>query len=115
MYQEMHHSEGKNSCCHVIEHDSGALGKFLQLSHRRRLDDVERSKKYKTGEESFPRQRDGDECDELSSDLVDHDELGVFPARGTGYAGGGGDADQRDEEGQGCSHWRAQCGWQGVR
>ena len=106
----MHYDEGKNSCRNVIEHDSGALGEFLQLAHRRRLDDVEPSKKYKTGEESFPCQRDGDESDELSGDLVDYDELGIFAAGGARDAGGGGDADQGDEEGQGCGHWRAQCG-----
>ena len=111
----MHHSEGKNSCCNVIEHDSGALGEFLQLAHRRRLDDVEPSKKYKTGEESFPCQRDGDECDELSGDLVDHNELGVFPARGAGYAGSGGDADEGDEQGQGDGEWGAEFGRQDVR
>src|SRR5450631_2304918 len=110
----MHHSEGKNSCCHVIEHDSGALGEFLQLAHRRRLDDVEPSKKYKTGEESFPCQRDGDEGDELSGDLVDYDELGIFAAGGTRYAGGGGDADQGDECCQGDGGWGAEFGRQDV-
>ncbi len=95
MQQEMHHSEGKNSCCDIVEHDSGAFGEFLQLAHRRRLNDIERSKKYKTGEKSFPCEGDGDEGDELSGDLVDDDELGIFPAGGAGHAGGGGNADQR--------------------
>ena len=93
----MHYDEGKNSCRDIIEHDSGAFGKFLQLAHRRRLDDIERSKKYKTGEESFPREGDGDEGDELSGDFVDDDELGIFASGGAGDAGGGGNADQGDE------------------
>jgi hypothetical protein len=63
------------------------------LPHRRWLDDIERSKKYKTGEESFPGKRDGDESDELSGDFVDYDELGIFPSGGPGDAGGGWDAD----------------------
>jgi hypothetical protein len=95
----MHYSRGKNSCRHIVEHDSGALGEFLQLAHRRRLDDVERSKKYKTGEESFPCQGNGDESDELSGDFIDDDELGIFAAGGAGDAGGGRDADQNDEDG----------------
>src|SRR5580698_2739310 len=97
----MHCDECKNSCGYVVEHDSGAFGKPLQLPHGRRLDDIESSEKYKTGEKSFPRQRDGDEGDELSGDFVDDDELGIFSTRCAGYAGGGGDADQDNEYGQG--------------
>ncbi len=87
MQQKMHHDEGKNSSRDVIEHDSGAFGKSLQLAHRRRLDDIERSKKYKTGEKSFPRKGDGDEGDQLSGDLVDDDELGIFCRRRRGQRG----------------------------
>jgi hypothetical protein len=93
----MHHYESENSCRDIIEHDSGAFGKSLQLAHRRRLEDIERSEKYKTREKSFPCQGDGDEGDELSGDLVDYDELWVFSARGARYARGGGDSDQRDQ------------------
>jgi hypothetical protein len=100
MQQEMHRGECENSGRNIIEDDSGAFWKLLQLPHRRRLDDIECSKKYKTREQSLPRQRDGDEGDELSGDFVDDDELGIFGGRGAGYAGGGGDADQRDQQGQ---------------
>ncbi len=75
-------------------------GSFSSWRTRRWLDDIERSKKYKTGEKSFPRERDGDEGDELSGDFVDDDELGIFAAGGARYTGGGGDADQGDEQGQ---------------
>jgi len=96
MKQEMHRREGENSCRDVIEHDSGAFWKSLQLPHRRRLDDIERSKKYKTREKSFPCERDRDQRDELSGDFVDHHKLRIFRGRGSRHARGGGDADQCD-------------------
>jgi hypothetical protein len=96
----MHRNERENPGCNIIEDDSGAFWKSLQLPHRRRLDDIERSKKYKTRQQSFPRQGDSNERNELSSDFVDDDELRIFGGGGTGYASGGGDADQRDEQGQ---------------
>ena len=58
-------------------------------------------KKYKTRQKSFPRQRDGDQRDELSGDLVDDDELWIFAAGCPRDAGGGGNADERDEQGEG--------------
>ena len=114
MQQEMHGNAGQDPCRNVIEHDSGALWKFLQLPHRRRLDDIEHSKKYKTSEKSFPREGNGDEGDELSGNLVDDDELGVFACRRLGDAGGGGDADQDDEHGERDRDWGA-LGRAGVR
>ena len=95
----MHYHESVKSGCDVIEHDSDAFGKFFQLANWRRLEDVEDSKKYKTDEKSLPRQRDGDESDQLSGNFVDDDELGVFGSAGAGDAGRGGDADQRDQDG----------------
>ncbi len=78
MQQEMHYHQGENSGRNIIEDDSGAFWKSFQLPHRRRLDDIESPKKYKTREKSFPRERDGDERDQLSGDFVDHDELRIF-------------------------------------
>lgn len=78
MQQEMHHHECENPCGDVVEHDSGALWKCFQLPYRGRLDDIERSKKYKTREESFPREGDGDKGNQLSGDFVDYYELGIF-------------------------------------
>ena len=93
----MHSNEGENPCRHIIEYDSGALGKSLQLPHRRGLDDIEGSEKYKTREKSFPCEGNGNQRDQLSGDLVDHDELRIFGGGRTGDAGGGGNADERDE------------------
>ena len=95
----MHYHESVKSGCDVIEHDSDAFRKFFQLANWRRLEDVEDSKKYKTGEKSLPRKRDGDESDQLSGNFVDDDKLGIFGGGGAGNAGRGRDADQRDEDG----------------
>ena len=78
MQQEMHPNEGQNSCRNIIEYDSGALWKSLQLPHRRRLDDIKDSKKYKAREKGFPREGDGDQRDQLSGDLVDDNKLRIF-------------------------------------
>jgi hypothetical protein len=92
----MHDYESENARCHIVEYDPGAFWKFLQLPHRRRLDDIEGSKKYKTREKSFPCQRDGDQGDQLSGNLVDNDELRVFGGRRPGHACGGRNTDQGD-------------------
>ena len=84
MQQEMHANEGKNSCRHVIQDDSGALGKSLQLPDRRRLDDVEGSEKYKTRQKSFPLQRHLDQRNELSSNFIDYDKLRILHGCSTG-------------------------------
>ena len=80
MQKKLHQHERADTCGDIIEHDSSALWKFLQLAHRRRLDDIERSKKYKTGEKSFPRDGDGDKRNQLPGDLVDHHKLWVLHA-----------------------------------
>ena len=110
MQQEMHPNEGEDPCCDIIEHDSGAFWKSLKLPHRRWLDDIEHSKKYKTREKSFPREGDGDQRDQLSGDLVDHDKLGIFDSRRPRHASGGGDTDQHDQHSQDDSNWGAQRG-----
>ena len=78
MQQEMHGNEGENSCRNIVEYDSGAFGKSFQLPYRRRLNNIEGSKKYKTREKCFPCERDGDERDQLTGDFVNHDELRIF-------------------------------------
>src|SRR5579864_9415160 len=104
MRQEMHRNTGENPRGYIVKHDSGSFWKSLQLPNRRRLKDIESSEKYKTGEESFPRERNGDQGDELSGNFVDDDELRIFDGCGVGDASGGRDADERDQRGksQGC-------------
>jgi hypothetical protein len=110
MQQEMHSREGEDSCRDIIEHDSGAVAKTLQLPHRRGLHDIERSEKYKAREESFPCEWHGDQSDQLSSDLVDDDELWIFSSRRVRYSRGGRDADQRDQHCEADGDWSMQGG-----
>ena len=37
----MHDSQGVDSGCNVVEYDAGSSGKFFQLAHGRRLDDID--------------------------------------------------------------------------
>ncbi len=85
----MHDHESVESCRDIVEHDARSLRKSLQLPDRRRLDDIEGSKKYKAGEKSFPRQGDGNQGDELSGDLIDDHELRILGGVGAGDLGGG--------------------------
>jgi hypothetical protein len=115
MKQEMHSNQCENSCRDVIKHNSSAFWKSLQLPNRRWLDDIERSEKYKTREKSFPRERDGDQCDQLPGDFVDHDKLWILCGRSSCHASGSGDADQRDQRGQGDGYRGSQREGQLVR
>ena len=60
------------------------------MSYRRRLDDIEPSKKYKAQQERLPCNRRRDQSNELASDFINHDELRIFRplARATRVAAG---------------------------
>ena len=77
MKENLHYCESVYASRDIVEHDPGAFRKSFQLSNGRRLDDVEDSKKYKTGEKSFPRERNGNQGNELSGNLVDDYEAGI--------------------------------------
>ena len=110
----MHYSQRENSGRDIVEHDSSAFWKSFQLPHRRRLDNIECSKKYKTREKSFPRERNGDQGDQLACDFVDHDKLRIFRCRGPRHSSGSGNAHQRDQRGQSDCDRSAQRGCQRV-
>ena len=95
----MQYATSVESGCNIIQHDASAFWKLFQLPHRRWLEDVKPSKKYKTREESFPRERNRDQRDQLACDLVDHHELGVLYAGGAGHACGGRNAGEGDQNG----------------
>ena len=101
----MHDNESVNSCCDIVEHDTGPFGQTFQLANRRRLENVECSKKYKTSEESLPRQGNSDEGDELSGDFVDDDKLRVFGAGGARDLGSSRNADQSYEDRESDYDW----------
>ena len=69
---------------HVIYYDANTLREVLKLAHRRRLHDIESSKKYKAQQQRFPRDRNSNQGDELAGDFVDDDELRILRGRWRG-------------------------------
>jgi hypothetical protein len=98
MKEKLHYYESVYTSRDIVEHDPAAFRKSFQLSNGKRLEDVEDSKKYKTGKKSFPRERNGNQGNELSGDLVDDYEVGVFSGGGARDTGGGGDRDEGDDD-----------------
>jgi hypothetical protein len=86
----MHDGERIDSRSEVVHHNAGALGQPLQSPDGERFPNIEDTKEYKAREKGFPCQRDGDECNQLSGDFVDDDELRIFSpeARATRVAAG---------------------------
>ena len=96
MQNNLHYSQPVKTRPYVIDHDACAFRKALKRSYRRRLDDIEPSKKYKAQQERLPRNRRRDQCNELASHFINHDELRIFQAAGAGDPGCGRYSDQHD-------------------
>ena len=96
MQQQMHDGKSIKARAQIVHYDAGAFGQPLQHADRGRLQDVEDTEKYKAREESLPCEGDGDERDELASNLVNHDELRIFHAGCSLDLRGGGDSDEGD-------------------
>ncbi len=96
----MHDSQRVETRGNIVQHNPGTFRKRLQLSHWRRLDDIEGTKKYKARQKRFPCERHGDQRHQLTCDLIDHHKLRIF------YSGASRDprscrnADQRDRRSQ---------------
>jgi len=74
----MHDGERIKSRSQVIHHYTGTLGQPFQSPNRKRLPNIEDTEEYKAREKSFPSEGDSDECDQLSGNFIDDDELRVF-------------------------------------
>ncbi len=74
----MHNTQRIEACGDVVKHDPCTFRERLQLSHRRRLDDIEGTKKYKSRQKRFPCQRQGDQSHKLTGYLVNHNKLRIF-------------------------------------
>jgi hypothetical protein len=92
----MHDNQRIKSRPQIIHYDPGALGQSLQQADRRRLQDIENTKKYKACQKSFPSEWDGDERDQLARNFVDHDELWIFQTGCARNLRGGGNPDESD-------------------
>jgi hypothetical protein len=98
--EKLHYCERVNSRRDIVEHDPGSFRQSFQLTDGRRFDDVEDSKKYKTGEESFPREGNRDKRDQLPGDFVDDDDAGIFLRQGASNPRGRGNADKGYDHGE---------------
>ncbi len=104
----MHNRKSVEASGHVVEHDAGAFGKRLQLPNRGWFEDVEEAKQYKACEKRLPCKWDADECDELTGDFVDDNDLWILPAGGARDFSGSGNTDQYYENGKGDRNWNAE-------
>ena len=108
MQQEMHDSKRVETGGKVVQHNPDAFRKRLQLSHGRRFDDIEDTKKYKARQKRFPCERHGDQSYQLTRDLIDHHKLWIFDAGTPCDPCGRRNADQRDRGSQGDCNRRPQ-------
>ena len=90
----MHDDESVQTGPQVVDYYSDAFWQSLQLTHRRWLQDIEDTKKYKAREKSFPSERDSNQRDQLACNFVNHHKLRIFQARWAGSARSGWDSDQ---------------------
>ena len=111
MQRELHDHESVYSGRDIIEHDPTSFWQSFELSDGRRLENVEDSKKYKTGGESLPRERYGDQGYELSCHFVDDNEAGIFCARPTSDQRCCGNADGRHDNGEADNNGRPHRNW----
>ena len=106
----MHRSQGVETGGNIIEYNPGAFRKRLQLSHRRRFDDIEDTKKYKGSQKRFPCERYGHESDQLPSYFINDDKLRIFYSRASRDPSRGWNADRHDHHSQDDRNWRPQRG-----
>src|SRR6266571_2529967 len=100
MHYKMHHDQRIQPRPQIVENDPRAFRNAFQLPHRRWLQDVENTKEYKARQESFPRDWDANETNQLASDFVDHYKLRILQAGCARYARGGRDSNEHSYEGQ---------------
>ncbi len=92
----MHHAQRVETRGNVVQHNPGTFRKRFQLSHRRRFDDIENTKKYKARQKRFPCERHGDESEQLTRYFIDHHKLRIFSSGASRNLGRRRNGDQRD-------------------
>src|SRR5205807_3639187 len=100
MNPELHQRQRVQAGANIIEHDPPAAGQFFQQPQRRRFENIEPSKKYKTGKSILPSQRNRNKGDPLANNFVNNDEVGVGLAALAFYRRRGGDAHQEPAQTQ---------------
>ena len=94
MQRHLHYRQRVKTSSDIIDHDANPFGKAFEAPYRRRLDDIERSKKYKAQQQRLPRDRRRDQGNELAGNFVDHHKLRIFQAAGPGDLGRGGNSER---------------------
>ena len=77
MNPELHQRQRVHAGANIIEHDPPAAGQFFQQPQRRRFENIESSKKYKTGKSILPSQRNRNKGDPLANNFVNDNEIRV--------------------------------------
>ena len=83
---------------HIVQHDSGSLRQLFEPADGPGLPDVEETEEEERQCCVGPFRRTQDEGEELAGYFVDDDEAWVFAGGLAGRDGGGGDANERDED-----------------
>src|SRR2546427_5090257 len=100
MQNQLHDDQSVKARSYVVNYNSHAFRKLFQAAQRRRLYNVEPSKKYKAEQERFPRYRHGDQRDQLAGYFVDDNPLWVFRTAGPRDAGCSGNSDGDSQQGE---------------
>jgi hypothetical protein len=82
MQYDLHHRQAVQTGSHIINHDAHSLREAFELAYRWRLDDIERSKKYKAQQQRLPRDRRRNQSDKLTGDFVNDHIRWVFATAG---------------------------------
>src|SRR5438477_8074339 len=101
MNPELHQRQRVQAGANIIEHNPPAAGQFFQQPQRRRFENIESSKKYKTGKSILPSHGNRNKGDPLAGNFVNDDEIGIALASfASGYAGNRNTPHRENE----CSH-----------
>ena len=91
--------EGDEAGGYVVEHDAGAFGEGFEAADGPGLEDVEEAEEEEREGGVGPVGAHEDEREELAGYFVDDYEAGIFAGGLAGGDGGGGYADECDEDG----------------
>jgi hypothetical protein len=100
MKDDLHYSQTIKAGSHVVHHNADSLGEAFELTHRRRLDDIECSKKYKAQQQRLPCDRSRNQSDKLAGDFVDDYNLRVLATARARHLCGSRNSDQGRRESQ---------------
>ena len=97
---DLHHGQGVEAGSHIIDHDAHAFGQSCEQTDRRRLDDIEPSKKYKGQQQRLPRYRSRNQSNELPGNFVNYHKLRILQTTGPRDTGSGGNSDEHGDGSQ---------------